>query len=147
MKIPRLAPALGTILVGVFYYWLYVSVVGVAAAVPVSPTLLAPLEGHPSLAVILISLLTTIPAGALAAVVAAILLVKVVPNNQLLWSWIIVVSCTGYAFLRTVSMSDLSVALAWLFPSDVAFLPSLLAWWLFLPLSVYLLSKSSFAVR
>ncbi|MFK8051998.1 MAG: hypothetical protein AB8F65_03410 [Woeseiaceae bacterium] len=126
-----------SLIIGIAYYCLHTNLGGVAAAVAL-PKQFVPFSQHyPSTALLLFSLVTTIPAAAFAAGVAGYAVAKWVPKHQVFWGIAIVIGVTLFSAWRfDLYGSYLANLKFFVIPQDMTFLPMMAAWWLFLPLSV-----------
>jgi hypothetical protein len=125
--------------IGVAYYFVYTNAVGIAAAIAFPEWYVPFAQGNKVLSLVLFSLVTTVPAAALAALLAGFSIAKLVSGHRIRWGVAIVIGVTLYSIL-TLNVHGGFVALLTTFvlPSSVIDVPMIIAWWAFLPLSVAL---------
>lgn len=123
-------------MIGGAYYLLHSSLVGLAAAVALPDGYVAFAQDHSTLALILFAIVTTVPAAALAAVPAGLLVARVTRDRAVLWAVAIVIGVTlYYAILTDLGGGFLQSLKVVALPSSVINIPMTIAWWTFLPTS------------
>jgi hypothetical protein len=136
----RVAKDIGLIAaIGIAYYFLYTNVVGIAAAIAFPEWYVPFAQENKALALVLFSMVTTVPAAAMAAVLAGYSIAKLVSDHRVWWGVVIVVGITLYSVL-TLKLNGgfLTSLTSFVVPSSVIDVPMLIAWWTFLPLSIAL---------
>lgn len=129
-------------LVCVVYQYVYVSLVGIAAAIAIPIEFFEFFGDHKTLALVAVSFMTTIPAAAMAAGIGGVLLVSVVKEKRLLWSALVVIASTLYTAFQSVDYISATHSLMYLLIPQYAFaVPGWIAWWCFLPIAVFLLQR------
>ena len=125
--------------IGVAYYFLYTNLVGVAAAIAFPEWYVPFAQENKALSLVLFSMVTTVPAAALAAVLAGFSIAKLVSDHRIWWGVGIVIGITIYSVL-TLNMNGgfLASLSTFVLPSSVIDVPMFIAWWTFLPLSIAL---------
>lgn len=128
--------------IALVYRWVYVNLVGVAAAIPFSTDFFSLFDNNATVSLLVVMLLTTVPAALLSAMVGAFLIVSLLPRGQFRWALAMVVVITLCEMLRVTLKWDLQMAISgYLMPDFVGYVPAWLAWWCSLPLSVVLLKR------
>ena len=123
--------------IGSAYYFLYTSLVGMAAAIAFPEWYVPFAQENKALSLILFSMVTTVPAAALAAILAGYSIVKLVSGHRVWWGIAIVIGITLYSALSLDLNGNFIKSLAALIlPSSVIDVPMLIAWWTFLPMSI-----------
>jgi len=126
-------------IIGTAYYFVYTNLVGVAAAIAFPEWYVPFAQQNKVLSLVLFSMATTVPAAALAAVLAGFLVVKLTSDHRIWWGVLIVMGVTLFSSLTSeLNDSFLESLSIFVLPSSVIDIPMLLAWWTFLPLSVAL---------
>ena len=128
-----------TAVIGSAYYFLYANLVGTAAAIAFPEEYVRFARENMTLSLILFSMVTTVPAAALAALLAGYSVVRLVSCHRIWWAVAIVVGATLFSADKFgMNGRFVSSLVAFVLPSSVADVPMLIAWWTFLPLSVAL---------
>lgn len=134
--------SVGFLLVAVGYYFAYTNLVGIAAAIAFPDWYVSFANDNKTLSLVLFSLVTTVPAAAVAALFAGFVMTKIFAQNHLWYGVSIVICVTAYSVFATGIGGGLVDKLGLLVvPSSVIQLPMLLAWWLFLPLAALYFSR------
>ena len=130
------------LLVAVGYYVVYTNLVGVAAAIAFPDWYVAFANNNKTLSLVLFSLVTTVPAAAVAAVFAGFVVTKIITRHHLRYGVSIIVCVTAYSVFTTSIDGGLVEKLsAFVVPSSLIQVPMILAWWLFLPLAAFYFSR------
>ena len=125
--------------IGVAYYFVYTNVVGIAAAIAFPEWYVPFARENKALSLVLFSLVTTVPAAALAAVLAGFSIAKLVSDHRIWWGVAIVIGITLHSVLTmNVHGGFLASLTSFVLPSSVIDVPMIVAWWTFLPLSIAL---------
>lgn len=128
-----------TTVIGAAYYFLYINLVGIAAAIAFPEEYARFAREHMTLSLIIFYMVTTVPAAALAAILAGYSVVRLVSNHRIWWAVAIVVGATLYsAYQFGMNGRFVPSLTAFVLPSSVVDVPMVIAWWMFLPLSVAL---------
>ena len=129
------------LLVAVGYYFVYTNLVGIAAAIAFPDWYVEFAYNNKTLSLVLFSLVTTVPAAAVAAVFAGFVMTKIITQHHLWYGVLIVVCVTVYSVLTTNIGGGVAETLsAFVVPSSVIQVLMILAWWLFLPLAAFYFS-------
>ncbi len=132
------------LLIAVGYYFVYTNLVGIAAAIAFPDWYVEFANNNKRLSLVLFSLVTTVPAAAVAAVFAGFVMTKIITKHHLWYGVLTIVCATAYAVFTTSIGGGLAEALnAFVVPSSVIHVPIILAWWLFLPLAAFYFSRRS----
>lgn len=125
--------------IGVAYYFVYTNVVGIAAAIAFPEWYVPFAQENKALSLVLFSMVTTVPAAALAAVLAGFSIAKLVSGHRIWWGVAIVIGITLYSVLTLNLNGGFFESLTvFILPSSVIDVPMIIAWWTFLPLSIAL---------
>ena len=125
--------------IGFAYYFLYTNVVGIAAAIAFPEWYVPFAQENKALSLVLFSMATTVPAAALAAVLAGFSIARLVSKRRIWWGVAIVIGTTLYSVLTLNAHGGFIASLSTLvLPSSVIDVPMFIAWWTFLPLSIAL---------
>ncbi len=127
-------------IIGTAYYFLYTNLVGIAAAVAFPEWYVPFAQENKALSLILFAMITTVPAAALAAVLAGFSIVKLTSDHRIWWGLAVVICNTLFS---TLTLDLDGGFFNSLLPSSVIDIPMLIAWWTFLPLSVALFVRRS----
>lgn len=123
---------------GIVYYFLYTNLVGIAAAIAAPRWFVSFMQEHQVLGLILMSLVTTVPAAAISAAIVGYALARFLSGRYLLFGFLAVcvmvllmtvMADYGHGFWGDFHMN--------LFPRYIFAVPMFLALWLFLPLATY----------
>ena len=134
-------------IIGTAYYFLHTNLVGIAAAVAFPDWFVPFAQENKVLSLILFAMITTVPAAALAAVLAGLSIVKLTSDHRIWWGIAIVICITLFSAQRLdLNGSFFNSLTALMLPSSVIDIPMLIAWWTFLPLSVALFVWRSRAI-
>ncbi len=126
-------------IIGTAYYFLYTNLVGIAAAVAFPEWYVPFAQENKALSLILFAMITTVPAAALAAVLAGFSIVKLTSDHRIWWGIAIVICITLFSALSlNLNGSFFNSLTVLMVPSSLIDIPMLIAWWAFLPLSVAL---------
>lgn len=125
------------VIVGVAYYLIHTKLVGFAAAIAYPDWYKSFAQQNMALSLILFSLVTTVPAAAVAALIAGTAIVRLTTSHRVLWAVLIVIGVTAYSAYRMNLGGSFGASLkATLIPINITHVPGLIAWWTFLPLSI-----------
>jgi hypothetical protein len=125
--------------IGVAYYFVYTNVVGIAAAIEFPDWYVPFAQENKALSLVLFSLVTTVPAAALAAVLAGFSIAKLVSDHRIWWGVAIVIGVTLCSVLTlNVQGGFIASLTTFVLPTSVIDVPMFIAWWTFLPLSIAL---------
>ena len=125
--------------IGTAYYFLYMNMVGIAAAIAFPDWYVSFAQENKALSLVLFSMVTTVPAAALAAVLAGFSIAKLVSDHRIWWGVVIVIAVTIYSVLTLNLNGGFVTSLTtFILPSSLIDIPMLIAWWTFLPLSIAL---------
>ena len=134
--------SLAFLLVAVGYYFVYTNLVGIAAAIAFPEWYVSFASNNKALSSVLFSLVTTVPAAAVAALFAGFVMTKIITRHHLWYGISIIICVTAYSVFTTSIGGGLIDKLAiFVVPSNVNQVPMILAWWLFLPLAVLYFSR------
>lgn len=127
---------------GIIYYFLYSNLVGIAAAIA-APTWFVPfMQEHNVLGLILLSLMTTVPAVAISATLMGYVLARLLTSKYFLHGFLTVCVMDllstlmvdyGNGFWGDLRMSVL--------PPHIIYVPMFFALWLFLPLATVIFGR------
>lgn len=85
--------------IGIAYYFVHVNLVGIAAAVAMPDWYIPFARENKALSLILFAMVTTVPAAALAAVVAGFSITKFVSDHRVWWCVSVVICITIYSVM------------------------------------------------
>ena len=128
---------------GVVYYFLFTRLLGYAAAIAAPSWLLPLMEQNPSTGLLVMSLLTHIPAIAIAAAIVGYALARLLPRQHFFLGVLTV--CTMVLFSAVAATGGLGF---WVqlresvIPRYLFAVPTLIALWSFLPVAAHLFARS-----
>ena len=128
---------------GVVYYFVVTRLLGYAAAIAAPSWLFPFMEQHPSAGLLIMSLLTHIPAIAVAAAIFGYGLARLLPSRHFLFG--VVTVCVMGLLAAVVAIGGLGF---WVqlresvIPRYVFAVPTLIALWLFLPIAAQWFARS-----
>lgn len=125
--------------IGIAYDFLYTNFVGIAAAIAFPEWYIPFAQENGVLSLVLFSMVTTVPAAALAAVLAGFSIAKLISDNRIWWGIAVVICMSLYSAVATeLDGGFINYMKLLLVPSSVINVPMFIAWWTFLPLSIAL---------
>lgn len=125
--------------VGVAYYFVHTTTVGIAAAIPFPGQFMAFAQEHTVFSFLVFTLMTKGLAAAISALLAGFALARFVSSNQVWWGVAIIVGLSLYSALNFDTLFGRIASLrALVWPASVFDVPMIVAWWTFLPLSIAL---------
>ena len=128
--------------IGVVYYYAYTTFVGIAAAIAFPDWYVSFAKDNKIVALTLFRLVTVVPAAALASVLAGFAVSRIVNSDQVTWAALIVVGATAFAAGQLhLNRSFVDSLWAMVLPSSIIDVPLIIAWCVFLPLSVTVFSR------
>ena len=127
-------------IIGTAYYFLYAILVGIAAAFGFPEWYVPFAQENNVLSLILLNMITTVPAAALAAVLAGFSIVKLTSDHHIWWG-IAIVICNTLFFTLPLDLDG--GFFNSLLPPSMIEIPMFVAWYTFLPLSVALFVRRS----
>ena len=128
--------------IGVAYYCTYTSLVGIAAAIAFPDWYVAFAKDNKAIALLLFRLVTILPAAALASALAGFAISRTVNSDHVTWAVLIVVGATAFAAGQLhLNRSFVDSLWVMVLPSSMIDVPLIIAWWVFLPLSVAVFSR------
>lgn len=130
------------LLVAVGYYFVYTNLVGIAAAIAFPDWYVSFAHDNKALSLVLLSLVTTVPAAAVAALIAGFMMAKLITRYHLSYGIAIVICITVHAAITSNVGAGFAEKFAFfVLPSSVIQVPLIVAWWLFLPLAALYFSR------
>ena len=143
MRSPLLNRTALVIVAGVIYYFLFTRLVGFAAAIAAPSWFVPFLREHPSMGLLLMSLVTHLPAVALGAAIVGYVIARLLPDRHFFFGVLTV--CVTVLFSALVAADGIGF---WVqlrdsvIPRYLFFVPTTLALWIFLPLAAHVFGRN-----
>ena len=143
LRSPLLNRSAIVIAAGVIYYFLFTRLVGFGAAIAAPSWFVPFLREHPSLGLLLMSLVTYLPAVALGAAIVGFAIARLLPGRHFFFGVLTV--CVTVLFSALVAPDGIGF---WVqlrdsvIPRYLFFAPTILALWIFLPLAAHLFGRT-----
>ena len=125
--------------IGVAYYFVHTTTVGIAAAIPFPDQFAAIAQEYTVLSFLVFTLMTKGLAAAISALLAGFAIARFLSSNQVWWGVAIIVGLSLYSALTFDTLFARIASLrALVRPGSVFDVPMIVAWWTFLPISIWL---------